>query len=262
MLRRLVNVAELSHQRRCIHASALLLAPKKKKSQTPDQAAAEKATQQAMRQAEELMERRREEEEDHILNSRTRLGKPLPPNVRWLPSNYRITRIPSETKVHEAELAKEQELSPVNEYAIEVINRNPRNLEQLFFDLKPLGYELDENQRRYWNKLTFEKMGRYLIGKVIHYSGRTVVSASTSEPPIFNHLKSSSDIIAAKTIGMILARRCLEAGILWVDCQPVNGAISVETESEKERAFLTSFKENGVQLEEPPQIYPRRHRDL
>lgn len=112
------------------------------------------------------------------------------------------------------------------------------------------------------SRLVFEKQGRYLTGKVIHYSGRTVVSASTSESAILEQLKSSSDVNAAKAVGLVLARRCLEAGILYVDCQPINGSIDPKTDSVKEQAFLNAVQENGLALQEPPQIYPRRHRDL
>jgi membrane-bound inhibitor of C-type lysozyme len=64
-------------------------------------------------------------------------------------SNKRITRISSDTKVSKSELKTE-----CNETSIQtkLINRNPRNLEQLLFEQKTLGFELDLPQRHFWNK--------------------------------------------------------------------------------------------------------------
>jgi hypothetical protein len=64
-------------------------------------------------------------------------------------SNKRITRISSDTKVSKSELKTEG-----NETSIQtkLINRNPRNLEQLLFEQKTLGFELDLPQRHFWNK--------------------------------------------------------------------------------------------------------------
>jgi hypothetical protein len=64
-------------------------------------------------------------------------------------SNKRITRVSSDTKVSKSELKTEG-----NETSIQtkLINRNPRNLEQLLFEQKTLGFELDLPQRIFWNK--------------------------------------------------------------------------------------------------------------
>lgn len=65
-------------------------------------------------------------------------------------SNKRITRIPSETTVDRSELQ-----STGNEATLDVklVNRNPRNLEQMLLAKKPMGNELDSPNRHYWNKL-------------------------------------------------------------------------------------------------------------
>jgi len=64
--------------------------------------------------------------------------------------NKRVTRIPADTGVDKSELVKEG-----NEQYIDVnlVNRNPRNLEQLLLQPKPMGFEMDSPNRHYWNKL-------------------------------------------------------------------------------------------------------------
>ena len=35
---------------------------------------------------------------------------------------------------------------------VKLVNRNPRNLEQMLLAKKPMGHELDSPNRHYWNK--------------------------------------------------------------------------------------------------------------
>ena len=67
-------------------------------------------------------------------------------------NNKRITRILANTEVNKSELC-----SNGNEAYIDVrlTNRNPRNLEQMLLNAKPMGYELDSPNRHFWNKLVF-----------------------------------------------------------------------------------------------------------
>ena len=96
-------------------------------------------------------------------------------------SNKRITRIPADTEVDKSELKSEGNEAYVD---VRLTNRNPRNLEQLLLAPKPMGFELDSPNRHYWNKVVFEKKSKYLVGKIVHHSGRTLVSVASNEAPI------------------------------------------------------------------------------
>lgn len=64
-------------------------------------------------------------------------------------SNKRITRLSSDTEVTKSELKAEGNESVIN---TRVVNRNPRNLEQMSFEYKPLGWELDLPERTFYNQ--------------------------------------------------------------------------------------------------------------
>ena len=64
-------------------------------------------------------------------------------------SNIRITRLPTDIEVSKSELSSEGNESLIN---TRIVNRNPRNLEQLLLEQKPLGFELDLPERHFWNK--------------------------------------------------------------------------------------------------------------
>ena len=93
----------------------------------------------------------------------------------------RITRVPSEFEISEEEV-NENCASPNDKVPIRVVNRNPRNLEQLYFEPKPNGWELDTVHTNYWNQAVFDKSSKSLAGKIIHHSGKVLVTASTNEP--------------------------------------------------------------------------------
>lgn len=63
----------------------------------------------------------------------------------------RVTRLPSDVEVHQEEVDNDQ-LGPNDRVPLQLMNRNPRNLEQLSFEPKPLGWELETPTRSYWNK--------------------------------------------------------------------------------------------------------------
>lgn len=92
---------------------------------------------------------------------------------------------------------------------------------------------------------------------MVHNSGRTVVSASTRESCYQNHGLPSSDTEAALNLAKILARRCQESGILFVDVDYVGSE-----SSEKTKAFFQQLRSEGLQLKESDYIFPRRKRDL
>nr|XP_027202237.1 uncharacterized protein LOC113796211 [Dermatophagoides pteronyssinus] len=168
-------------------------------------------------------------------------------------SNKRITRLCSDIEVDKSELNENG-----NEKYLDVRlkNRNPRNLEQLLMEPKPMGYEMDEQNRHYWNKVILEKRSKYLIGKIVHHSGRTIVSASTNEPSIAVFLGSKStytDVKAAKILGQVLAMRSLESGIhsVFYDYREQRKS------GEKLSSFIDALKQNGLNLDEQPVIFSR-----
>ncbi|XP_054163090.1 39S ribosomal protein L18, mitochondrial-like [Oppia nitens] len=172
-----------------------------------------------------------------------------------LVNNKRITRLSSDVEVKPEELAIDGNESLLK---TRVVNRNPRNLEQLLLQYKPLGFELDLPEKTYYNKISFEVIGKHLMAKIVHNSGRVIVSASTKEAAIKQQLKSSGGITAASALGHILAMRALESGIHQV-------FVSTQHESDKSikvKAFIKSLKDNGLVLEEQPFIFYRKHRDL
>ncbi|CAG2170280.1 unnamed protein product [Oppiella nova] len=169
-------------------------------------------------------------------------------------SNKRITRMASDLEVSESELHSNGNESVVK---TRLVNRNPRNLEQLLFDKKPLGYELDLSQRTFWNKIVFSSGGKHLTAKIVHNSGRVVVSAGTRETAVGQQLKSSSGVSAATSLGHVLALRAIESGILEL-------FVGIEYESNqslKVKAFLSALKANGLVLSEQPFVFERQRRD-
>lgn len=63
----------------------------------------------------------------------------------------RITRLENDYEVSNEEIELER-LSEHDRPMQRIISKNPRNLEQLLFERKPLGWELDAKTRTYWNK--------------------------------------------------------------------------------------------------------------
>ena len=85
--------------------------------------------------------------EANLINSSSQLN--LKRNSRVL--RRRITRIENEFEVGEEEIQAGQ-LSGSDRPNQRIISKNPRNLEQLLFEQKPLGWELDAKNRSFWNK--------------------------------------------------------------------------------------------------------------
>ncbi|XP_077511833.1 mitochondrial ribosomal protein L18 [Amblyomma americanum] len=129
----------------------------------------------------------------------------------------------------------------------EFTNRNPRNLEQMLLAHKHGGFELDKPSRNYWHKLVFEAGRQHLGGSVVHADGHVVVRASSSEWGVRQQLVSATDRSAAAAVACVLAKRCLEAGLLCVQAPPNTGG---GTSSLRLQAFLDGMKEGGVLLSE------------
>lgn len=161
-------------------------------------------------------------------------------------SNKRITRLESDIELEGCE------------YQSNLINRNPRNLEQLAFERKPSGFWLERSPPTNWNRLVLEQNDRGLTSSLVHWSGRKIIEASTSEQKLFKYFKSPTSIEAARLLAQIFARRCLQAGYMSIGV----GHLDDENIGIKKRNFYNSLVEYGIQLEESPEIVPRTISDL
>lgn len=152
----------------------------------------------------------------------------------------------------------ENALSENDKFNSEYINRNPRNLEQMLLEIKPNGYPIDAPDVVYWNKLFFEKSSKHTSVKVVHNSGRTVISASTKEWAIRKHLKSTIDNNAVINIARVLAHRCLQSGILFVHRE----FTATELNIPKVNLLLKTLEEEGLKTEELSAIRPKDEKYL
>lgn len=91
-------------------------------------------------------------------------------------------------------------------------NKNRRNLEYLGIAKRQKGWKFQAPNRDYQHKLVLEQSGRYVTGYVEHKTGKRVVWASSQETSLVKRLYSLQDVTAVKSVGSILARRCLKAG--------------------------------------------------
>ena len=93
-------------------------------------------------------------------------------------------------------------------------------------------------------RLSVYRSSRHISAQVINdWEGTTLVSASTLEKDVAEGLESTSDIAAAKAVGMALGKRALEAGIKAVVFDrggwPMHGRI---------RALAEGARETGLEL--------------
>ncbi|KAK3908638.1 39S ribosomal protein L18, mitochondrial [Frankliniella fusca] len=133
-------------------------------------------------------------------------------------------------------------------------NRNPRNLELMTIAQKPEGYHLERFKVSYWHKLIVSVNQSKLTADIVHNNGSTVISASTGEFGIRKFLYRPTDVCAYKTIGKVIAQRCLESGINSVFCD------IVFEEGTKLSFLMEEAKKTGLSMEEAP-VYskPFRH---
>ena len=103
----------------------------------------------------------------------------------------------------------------------------------------------------------FTRLGKHLEASVLHHSGRVIVTASTRESCYRDLELPAADTEAAVNLATILARRCLESGVLFVhvDASEVDG-------SGKTKAFYEQLRSEGLKLVENECIMSRRRRDL
>lgn len=161
-------------------------------------------------------------------------------------SNKRITRLESMIELEDEYLHSR------------LINRNPRSLEQISFDKKPMGFWLDKSPPTDWNMISFEQNANHLHAYLRHWSGQIILTTSTSEPQLQKYFKSTGTVQAATILGQILARRCLQSGYLYAGVESYGD----DSRGMKRKAFFEAVMSSGVVLEEPPEIQPRTATDL
>ncbi|KAM6356224.1 large ribosomal subunit protein uL18m isoform 1-T1 [Podargus strigoides] len=131
-------------------------------------------------------------------------------------------------------------------------NRNPRNLELLGLARKERGWKTTWPKREFWYRLRLERTQHHVEAFVERCNGDVVVSASTREWAIKRHLYSPKGVAACKNLGRVMAQRCLEAGINFVNFKAV---IPWEYRCDSIQEFEKSMEEGGVVLREPRRIY-------
>ncbi|NXL87896.1 RM18 protein, partial [Alectura lathami] len=150
--------------------------------------------------------------------------------------------------------------------APEFTNRNPRNLEQLALARKERGWKTTWPRREFWHRLRLERTQHYVEAFVERSNGDVVVSASTREWAIKRHLYSPKGVTACRNLGRVMAQRCLEAGINFVNFKAVipweyrcdsamPSVYSCLYLSTKIQEFEKAMTEGGVVLKEPRRIY-------
>ncbi|NXJ59406.1 RM18 protein, partial [Rostratula benghalensis] len=147
-------------------------------------------------------------------------------------------------------------------------NRNPRNLEQLALARKERGWKTTWPKREFWHRLRLERTQHYVEAFVERCNGEVVLSASTREWAIKRHLYSPRGVSACRNLGRVMAQRCLEAGINFVNFKAV---IPWEHRCDSAsthlltllwpglgffiQEFQKAMEEGGVVLREPRRIY-------
>ncbi|KAF1437024.1 RM18 protein, partial [Pygoscelis papua] len=139
-------------------------------------------------------------------------------------------------------------------------NRNPRNLEQLALARKERGWKTTWPKREFWHRLRLERTQHYVEAFVERCNGDVVVSASTREWAIKRHLYSPKGVTACKNLGRVMAQRCLEAGINFVNFKAViPWEHRCDSASTHLLTLIQEFKkaveEGGIVLREPRRIY-------
>ncbi|XP_054855652.1 39S ribosomal protein L18, mitochondrial [Eublepharis macularius] len=131
-------------------------------------------------------------------------------------------------------------------------NRNPRNLEQLALARKERGWKTTWPSQEYWHRLRLEQTKYHVNAYVEHCSGHIVVSASTREWAIKKHLHNTTGVTACENVGRVLAQRCLQAGINFVDFRAIT---PWEKCCDSIQSFQNAVSEGGVELKELRRIY-------
>lgn len=161
-------------------------------------------------------------------------------------SNKRITRLQSDIELESSD------------HKSRLVNRNPRNLEHMSLERKPTGFWLEKCPLDSHYQLVVEVNGRYLDAYLKHWSGRRVVTASTSEPHLAKYFNNPGTAAASQILAQVIARRCLQSGFLHAH---IDGN-ALDSNAQKKTVFYEVVQQCGLTLQEPPEIVPRAQDDL
>ncbi|XP_067931993.1 large ribosomal subunit protein uL18m-like [Watersipora subatra] len=125
----------------------------------------------------------------------------------------------------------------------EFVNRNPRNLEMIGIAYKRRGWQFQAPRKDFYHRLSIERERKHTTATLIHTSGHTVVTASTREPSLAQHLKSMTDLNACFNIGRVIAHRCHQIGIDSM-------IFDTDARGESIDKFKEAVLEGGLVLEE------------
>eukprot|EP01136_Pigoraptor_vietnamica_P043670 Opistho-1_new@19382 len=117
-------------------------------------------------------------------------------------------------------------------------NRNPRNPEMMGSLRKEKGY---------YHVVEVTLTNLHTWATVKHFSGREVITVSTTEPFLRDQLYGTGNRSAARNTGLALAQRLRESGITGVvyrltDGKKYHGRVA---------CFVDGLREGGIALEEP-----------
>lgn len=108
------------------------------------------------------------------------------------------------------------------------------------------------------SRLNLVSSGKFVTAQLEHFQNDVVIEASTSEWAIKQHLYKTSDHSAYVNLARVFAQRCLEGGIIEMNC---DNSLKKSKEGTKLKAFLNTLKESGLVLKEPGQLRPQKHVD-
>jgi large subunit ribosomal protein L18 len=94
---------------------------------------------------------------------------------------------------------------------------------------------------------------KFVKAQLVHFENGTVVQASTQEWCIKKHLYKTADFAAYINLARVFAMRCLMSGIIEMSMKP-------NLTGQKIEKFVEILKENGLSLEESPEIYVHKDR--
>ncbi|XP_061755901.1 39S ribosomal protein L18, mitochondrial [Nerophis ophidion] len=146
----------------------------------------------------------------------------------------------------EANLQENEAVNP------KFVNRNPRNLELMCLAVKDRGWKTSWPHREFHHRLVFTRSIRYVTAEVFSCSSPVpVLSCSTKEWALKEHLPSTNCVAACQAVGEVLAHRCKQAGITRM----VYDAIPWMYRSDAIQSFRAAMKEGGIIFSEPRRKY-------
>ncbi|XP_046387109.1 39S ribosomal protein L18, mitochondrial [Ischnura elegans] len=178
----------------------------------------------------------------------------LIPNARTI---GRRLRLPCDG-VRFSQASASESLGPNDVVSPVLVNRNPRSLEKIRVAYKPKGYHVDKPGRDFWHKLVLTHSGRHITARVVHYTGPTVLSASSKEWCIKKYLYRTNDVSAYVNVARVLSQRCLESGIIEMKTEYVDEL----PRTEKLSSFFNAMMENGISLTEPERFEGHKPWDM